>query len=94
MIGFRQEVMHAVAQALAGEPNSHGREWATYLRSFWVLSNRNDVELDPQFILSSETIRQLTRFEDLWDVTIRSVDVHNISDGLIDLGKMMEHYGF
>jgi hypothetical protein len=68
-VGFRQEFLHAVACALAGQPNPRGETWALYQPTVALLAaQRPDGQVDAQLLLN-ERLGQLTlEFEDLWKV--------------------------
>jgi tetratricopeptide (TPR) repeat protein/CHAT domain-containing protein len=68
-IGFRQEFLHAVACALAGQPNPRGENWALYQPIVALLAAQfPDGQVDAQLLLN-ERLGQLTlEFDDLWKV--------------------------
>lgn len=96
MYAFMHEYLNAVAHALADGRNPRGRVWASYLQAVWLLSRRDEVKLDPQFLLPPELARLTVSFEDMWDVSrVRpEVEGARAEERLTAAGEMMEHYGF
>jgi tetratricopeptide (TPR) repeat protein/CHAT domain-containing protein len=68
-VGFRQEFLHAVACALAGQPNPRGENWALYQPVVALLAAQlPEGHVDAQLLLN-ERLGQLTlEFDDLWKV--------------------------
>jgi tetratricopeptide (TPR) repeat protein len=89
--GFRQEFLHAVACALAGQPNPRGENWALYQPIVALLvAQFPDGHVDAQLLLN-ERLGQLTlEFDDLWKVAwvepLNSGHIEAIADMMVRLG--------
>jgi tetratricopeptide (TPR) repeat protein/CHAT domain-containing protein len=98
-IGFRQEFLHAVACALAGQPNPRGEIWALYQFMVAVLAAQlPEGHVDAQLLLN-ERLGQLTlKFDDLWKVAwaepMNGGRIEATADHLKLIFDMMGRLGF
>jgi hypothetical protein len=98
-IGFRQEFLHAVACALAGQPNPRGEIWALYQFMVAVLAAQlPEGHVDAQLLLN-ERVGQLTlKFDDLWKVAwaepLNGGRIEATADHLKLIFDMMGRLGF
>jgi len=95
--GFLREYVNATLHSHVNKTNPRGKHWAEYLGLVWLLSKDEDVMLDPQFTLSNETIRNLTRFQDLWDIAAGGASPENQQELLTLLtmaSDMLKDFGF
>src|SRR5262249_39135857 len=95
--GFLREYVNATLYSHSNESNPRARIWAAYLVNIRLLGRNENVTLDNQFILSSDTIRGTVRFQDLWDITIGGVSptkIDEFKNALTTVSEMLKQFGF
>lgn len=95
--GFLREYLNATVHSHSKTVNPRGKSWAAYLIAVWLLSQDENVTLDSQFNLSSETIILTVRFQDLWDITLGNLAFKDPADykkRLDGFWELMKHFGF
>ncbi len=95
--GFLREYVNATLHSHSKASNPRGKFWAAYLVNVWLLGRNENVTLDTQFTLSSDTIRSTVRFQDLWDITVGGVsptDIDEFKNTLSAVSEMFKEFGF
>lgn len=95
MIGFRQEYCNAVVHAYTNVPNPRGQIWASYIYAAWLLSKNEQFRLEPQCLLTPDSIRGTVKFGDLWNASLGGLSSKNWSEKQFSTSlEMMQHHGF
>ncbi len=95
--GFLREYVNATLHSHSKVSNPRAKIWAAYLINVWLLGRNENVALDSQFTLSSDTIRSTVRFRDLWDITIGGVsptDINEFKNALSAVSEMFKQFGY